>query len=279
MPVSTQSPASRATVVILAWNAWEHTRPCLESLQPTLRPGDQVVVVDNGSTDATREELAEFPWVDVVRNDKNRGFARGCNQGAARARGDAIVFLNNDTIVPAGWLDELLAPLADPEVGAVGPRSNGVSGPQLVEDVPYRGEDVTAIGEFAEARRRAHGGDTSELPRLVGFCVAVRAETFRAVEGFDESYPIGGFEDDDLCMKLRTAGFRLLVAHGSYVHHSEHATFEVNGVDWRHQQRENRRRFQEKWGIAHVPPPLAALGLSDRQRRGADAAVVPRIHC
>ena len=252
--VSTQSAGARATVVILAWNAWEHTRACLESLQPTLRPRDQVVVVDNGSTDATREELARYPWVDVVRNDENRGFARGCNQGAAAARGDTIVFLNNDTIVPAGWLEELLAPLADPEVGAVGPRSNGVSGHQLVDDVSYRGDDVTAIGEFAEARRRAHRGSTSECARLVGFCLAVRAETFRAVEGFDEGYLIGGFEDDDLCMKLRTAGFRLIVAHGSFVHHAAHVTFDVNGVDWGHQQRENKRRFAEKWGSALVPP-------------------------
>ena len=93
------------------------------------------MVVDNGSTDATREGLARYPWVDVVRNDENRGFARGCNQGAAVSRGDVIVFLNNDTIVHGGWLDELLGPFTDPEVGAAGPRSNGVSGYQLVEDV------------------------------------------------------------------------------------------------------------------------------------------------
>jgi GT2 family glycosyltransferase len=250
--VGTQSPGPRATVVILAWNAWEHTRACLDSLRPTLGPADQVVVVDNGSTDATREELAHYPWVDLVRNDENRGFARGCNQGAAVARGEIIVFLNNDTIVHGGWLDELLAPFTDPEVGAVGPRSNGVSGHQLVEGVAY-GDDVTAIGEFAEARRRAHRGSTSECARLVGFCLAVRAGTFRAVEGFDEEYRVGGYEDDDLCMKLRAAGFRLLIAHGSFVHHAAHVTFDHNGVDWRHQQRENQRRFSEKWGTEHVP--------------------------
>jgi GT2 family glycosyltransferase len=252
--VSTQRAGSRASVVVLAWNAWDHTRSCLDSLRLTLRPGDQVVVVDNGSTDATRKGLSDYTWIDVVTNDENQGFARGCNQGAAVARGDTIVFLNNDTIVHGGWLSELLAPFADPEVGAVGPHSNRVSGHQLVEEVPYRGDDVTAIGEFAEGRRRAYSGRTTELPRLVGFCMAVRAETFRAVEGFDEEYPIGGYEDDDLCMKLRTAGFRLMVAHGSYVHHSAHVTFDVNGVDWRHQQHENQRRFQKKWGREHVPP-------------------------
>ena len=165
--VSTQSSGSRATVVILAWNAWEHTRPCLDSLRPTLGPGDQVVVVDNGSTDATGEAIADYPWVDVVRNDENQGFARGCNQGAAVARGDVVVFLNNDTIVHEGWLDELLAPFTDLEVGAVGPRSNRVSGHQLIEGVSYRDGDARAIGEFAEAWRRAHAGSTSETARLV----------------------------------------------------------------------------------------------------------------
>jgi GT2 family glycosyltransferase len=252
--VSTQSPGSRATVVILAWNAWDHTAACLDSLRSTLRPGDQVVVVDNGSTDATRQGLGLYPWVDVVHNDENHGFARGCNEGAAASRGDVLVFLNNDTIVHGGWLDELLGPFTDPEVGAVGPRSNGVSGHQLVEGVAYRGDDVAAIGDFAEGRRRANSGRTSECARLVGFCLAVRAETFLAVGGFDEEYPIGGYEDDDLCMKLRTAGLRLVIAHGSFVHHAEHVTFDQNGVDWRYHQRENQLRFAEKWGREHVPP-------------------------
>src|SRR6202020_2954378 len=92
-----------ATIVIPAWNAWEHTERCLESLRPTLRETDRVVVVDNGSTDETRESLANYGWLDVVVNDENQGFARGCNQGAAEARGGVLVFLNSDTVVPTGW--------------------------------------------------------------------------------------------------------------------------------------------------------------------------------
>jgi GT2 family glycosyltransferase len=252
--VSTQDSAPRVTFVILAWNAWDHTRACLDSLRPTLRTGDQVVVVDNGSTDGTGEGLVGYPWVDVVHNDLNQGFARGCNQGAVAARGDVIVFLNNDTIVHGGWLHELVTPFVDPGVGAVGPRSNNVSGHQLLRPVDYSDDDLTAMGEFSDAQRRAHGGRTTQCARLVGFCLAVRAEAFRAVDGFDEEYPIGGYEDDDLCMKLRTAGFRLMIAHGSFVHHAAHVTFDVNGVDWRHQQVENRRRFREKWGSDHVWP-------------------------
>lgn len=139
--MSSQHVNPSATVVILAWNAWDHTRACLESLHPTLRPGDQVVVLDNGSTDATGAELLKYPWVEVLTNDLNRGFASGCNQGAALARGEVVVFLNNDTVVHDGWLQELLAPFNDAEVGAVGPRSNSVSGVQLIADVSYERDD------------------------------------------------------------------------------------------------------------------------------------------
>jgi len=241
-------------VVILAWNAWEHTRTCLESLRPTLRAGDQVVVVDNGSTDATGAELMKLPWVEVVSNHANTGFAPGCNQGAAQARGDVIVFLNNDTMVHGGWLDELLVPFVDPQVGAVGPRSNNVSGHQMVRDTPYRSDDVSSFGRFSDGWREAHAGQSSECERLVGFCVAVRTAAFRQVGGFDEEYLVGGFEDDDLSMKLRSAGFRLLVSHGSFVHHAAHVTFDANGVDWKHQQLVNMIRFREKWGTQRVPP-------------------------
>jgi GT2 family glycosyltransferase/tetratricopeptide (TPR) repeat protein len=211
------------------------------------------VVVDNGSSDETSIELAQYPWVEVVSNSVNRGFAPGCNQGANVATGEVIVFLNNDTIVFDGWLDELVSSFEDPSVGAVGPRSNNVSGHQWIPDVSYRNEEPASIGEFATAWRQAHAGRTSECSRLVGFCLAVRADVFRSVNGFDELYAIGGFEDDDLCMKIRATGARLLVAHGSFVHHIAHATFDASEVNWQHYQRQNQRRFRAKWGVDEVP--------------------------
>ncbi|TAN30989.1 glycosyltransferase [bacterium] len=212
-----------------------------------------MVVVDNGSTDATGFELRNYSWVDVVSNEANCGFGAGCNQGAAAARGQALVFLNNDTLVFDGWLEELLLPFADPTVGAVGPRSNSVSGHQIIQDIPYQGEGAAAIGEFAQAWKRAHAGQTSDCARLVGFCLAIRSEVFTRIGGFDEAYGIGGFEDDDLCMKLRGAGLRLVVAHGSFVHHAGHATFDFNGIKWQHQVC-NQELFVTKWGIDSVPP-------------------------
>src|ERR671925_1106267 len=98
-------PHAAATIVIPVWNRWELTRACLESLRPTLGPRDRVVVVDNGSEDATAAGLRAYRWLKVVTNAENRGFAAACNQGAAEAGGEGVVFLNNDTLVTRHWLD------------------------------------------------------------------------------------------------------------------------------------------------------------------------------
>jgi GT2 family glycosyltransferase/tetratricopeptide (TPR) repeat protein len=235
-----------ATVVIPAWNQWAMTRACLEALRPTLGPRDEVVVVDNGSVDRTASALARYGWVKVVRNDTNRGFAAACNQGAAVAGGEVVVFLNNDTLPVGRWLDELCAPFADPTVVATGPRSNFVFGPQLVTEVAYDPSRTGELRRFVRDWQAAHAGEVTETDRLVGFCLAVRREAFWSVGGFDEGFGIGGFEDDDLCARLRAAGGRLLIVHAAFVHHHGHATFDAHGVDWLAVQESNRRRLLAK---------------------------------
>ncbi|HYA69498.1 MAG TPA: glycosyltransferase, partial [Acidimicrobiales bacterium] len=237
---------SPATIVVLAWNAWDATKACLDSLRPTLGVHDQVVVVDNGSTDATAAQLRHYPWVDVVTNEVNQGFAAGCNRGADRARHRVIVFLNNDTVLAGKWLDPLVAPLDDDTVGATGPRSNFVSGPQMVAEATYPTGDTGAVRRFARSWAQTHRAETSDVDRLVGFCLAVRADVFEAVGGFDESYGIGGFEDDDLCRRIADSGRRLVIAHESFVHHDGHRTFDANGLDWFAEQESNRNRFEQR---------------------------------
>ena len=250
------------TVVIPAWNAWAHTRRCLDALHRTIRPDDQVVVVDNGSSDDTPNAITHYRWVEVVRNQENEGFAHACNQGAARATGAVIVFLNNDTVVADGWLDELVAPLATPEVGAVGPRSDNVSGHQATTAVRYVADQPAVFARSSRAWRDQHRGVTTEVRRLVGFCLAVRRDAFATVGGFDERYTIGGFEDDDLCNRLGQLGLRLVVAHGSFVHHHGHATFEANEVDWQEVQASNKQRFVDVWGTDALPrAPLVSACL------------------
>lgn len=250
--------------MIPVWNQWQFTNACLESLRPTLGARDEVIVVDNGSEDETARSLRQFPWARVITNETNRGFAKACNQGAAAASGDIVIFLNNDTLVPSHWIDGLVKPFDDANVAATGPMSNAVSGPQMVDNASYEMGNMASFKRFAKQWREQHKGETTEFPRLVGFCLAVRRSAFHAINGFDESFETGGAEDDDLCIRLINNDGKLLICHESFVHHHGHATFDGNGLDWFAIQEKNVERFKAKHNVqirpetAHEGPFISA---------------------
>ncbi len=218
------------SIVILAWNASHVTRACLNSLKPTLRKGDQVIVVDNGSTDDTAHMLTEFDWIDTVTCQKNYGFAGGNNRGAELAKHEVIIFLNNDTLFPhREWIGKLTDIFNSKDVVASGPASDNVSGVQ------------------GEAKWAASSTSFFAVKRLVGFCLAVRRSTFEAVGGWDEGFGLGGYDDDDLCLRLSKYG-HLVFCTRSFVSHVGHQTFDANGLDWYAIQENNRLYFEKKHG-------------------------------
>ncbi len=249
-----------ATIVVPAWNAWEQTQACLESLRPTLGVQDQVIVVDNGSVDTTSTRLKLFSWAEVVTNPSNLGVAEAYNQGVRQARHDIIVFLHNDTVVTGHWLDALLMPFEDSAVGAVGPRSNFCSGPQAAEGASYLDDDTAGFRQFARDWEQAHRTEISPIELLSPFCLAVRRSAFDQVLGFDDDDAAAGIEEDDLCRRLTSKGWGLRIAHGSFVHHGGHRTFEANGVDWYARRSANRTRFDDRWGpgAPRVHPLISA---------------------
>jgi GT2 family glycosyltransferase/tetratricopeptide (TPR) repeat protein len=240
---------SPVSIVIPAWNAWHATRDCLDSLRPTLGVRDEVIVVDNGSDDDTLKELQKYSWVKVIHHDENQGFAKGNNSGAREAQHDILVFLNNDTMLPSRWLDELIFPLdKDEKVGATGPMSNFVSGAQLVADAAYeKTQSIAEFKKFARDWQAEHTSQIEETDRLVGFCIAIRKTAFEQVGGWDERYGLGGFEDDDMCKGLTNNNWKLLICKGSFVHHTGHVTFSDNNVDVFGVQADNGEKFSRKF--------------------------------
>ena len=114
----------RVTVIILCWNRWDLTQRCLSTIRThTDLARAEILVVDNGSTDATPRELKRYDWLRVLRNDRNLGFVRGNNVGiAASDRATDVILLNNDIeITQSDWIDRLQATAhAAPDVGVVG---------------------------------------------------------------------------------------------------------------------------------------------------------------
>ena len=137
---------SLASVIVPCWNQLEFTRHCIAALRRHTREPWELVVIDNGSTDGTRDYLAGVQDmspvpVRVVANARNLGFPAAINQGLRRARGEYLVLLNNDVVVTEGWLDHLVA-LASASTEGIGPGIAGKMGAGL---------DLTVI-DFNELR-------------------------------------------------------------------------------------------------------------------------------
>lgn len=210
------------SIVLVTYNQVDYTRRCLESIEQFTDLPYEIIVVDNASSDDTRDYLRRHPRVQLLANATNRGFPAAANQGIRAASGQQILLLNNDTIVTTGWLERLLSALEQEHVGLVGPCSNCVSGPQEVT-VGYK--NLTDLDGWAWDWSRAHRGQTVTLDRLVGFCLLVRREVFEKIGLLDERFGIGCYEDDDICRRAIAAGFRAVVAQDAFVHHFGSRTF------------------------------------------------------
>ena len=256
-----QSPPGNAkasaSVVVVTHDNLVFTRLCLRSvLANTASDGFELVVVDNGSSDGTTAYLARLVEQDarvrVLLNGTNMGFAPACNQGLALAGGDHLVLLNNDTMVPPGWLDGLRRHLAEPGVGLVGPVTNRI-GNEAEIDTDYRTWE-----EFLEAaRRRAsdHAGEWLEIGTPAMFCLAMRRQTYLRLGPLDESYEIGLLEDDDYAERARRAGYELRCADDVLVHHFGEASFGqlVPSGEYTRILEANQRRYAQKWGRPWQP--------------------------
>jgi GT2 family glycosyltransferase len=250
------------SIVVAAPDGLAFTRLCLESVLLNSAEADaELIVVDNGSRDGTREYLAALAERDsrvrVLRNDENRGFGPAVNQGLSAATGDILVVLNNDTIVPPGWLPRLAAHLRRAEIGLVGPTTNRC-GNEAEVDAPYRiyGEMV----QLSERRAGDHRGVAFDIEVATLFCAAMRRDAYERVGDLDERFEVGLFEDDDYSVRMREAGLRVVCAEDVFVHHFGEASLGELVSSGRHGElfRTNKARFEEKWGLswqAHLRRP------------------------
>ncbi|MFD0587176.1 glycosyltransferase family 2 protein [Paenibacillus sp. GCM10027627] len=237
----------KTSIVILTHNQFHHTVLCLESIRKHTPEEYELIFVDNASTDMTKAYLELQPDVRLINNAENRGFAVACNQGLEAATGEAVLFLNNDTVVTPGWLGHMLQALqSSPDVGMCGPFTNYASGHQVIK-VPYT--DLLDLDSFAIEHGSTFEGTITEVRRLIGFCLLVRRSVLDEIGGFDELFGLGNFEDDDLCLRAAFAGYRLVIANASFVHHVGHATMKEVRVDKTSLLLyQNRYRALEKWG-------------------------------
>lgn len=241
------------SIIIPAHNGLAHTRACLESVAAHTPEPHEVLLVENGSTDGTADWVAaRLPHVQVLRADGPLGFPRACNLGLARARGEQLLLLNNDTLVTPGWLANLTRCLQEaPRAGLVGPLTNRASGLQQIP-VPYR--DPAEAAAFGAAFNRPDPARWLPVPRLVGFCLLFSRETYRRLGPLDEALSPGTFEDDDYCLRALRRGLRPYLAADTFIHHHGGATFAAAGIDVAAAMARNGRLLAAKHGLRRYDP-------------------------
>jgi GT2 family glycosyltransferase/glycosyltransferase involved in cell wall biosynthesis len=214
-------------------------------------------------------------YFKLVRNNENRGFAAGNNQGMAEAQGDYIVLMNNDVVVTAKWLKRMIACAEKKRgIGMVGPMSNYVSGPQWVKEVTYDTTSLSNLDRFSERYAKEHDGKAKPFWRVVGFCMLIKRAVVAKIGGLDERYGLGNFEDDDFSLRAALAGFESWIAMDCFVHHFGNRTFQGAKIDYRESLNKNWEIFKRKWSL----PAGAAYGSSYDLTRVAKEGFVPAKH-
>jgi GT2 family glycosyltransferase len=242
----------KVSIIIVTYNNLELTQLCVESIfRNTTYPNYEVIIIDNASTGDTRNYLRYLarsnPAVKVVLNDDNRGFAAANNQGLRLAQGNYLVLLNNDTVVPKGWVEPMLHHLELPPIGLVGPVTNSV-GNEAKIDVAYSSlEQMEAFSDLYTAQNR---GRCFDIAMLAMFCVGMRREVFEEIGFLDEKFGLGMFEDDDYSRRAQNLGYRTVCAEDAFVHHYGQASFKKLIASGKYQElwERNQAYFESKWG-------------------------------
>ncbi|MGD0448758.1 MAG: glycosyltransferase family 2 protein [Candidatus Dormibacteria bacterium] len=264
--------APLASILIPVLDRVENLAACLLSLARLTAPTFETVVVANGTSEDALAGLPDPESLVLVRSPVNLGFGGGCNWGARVTRGRYVVVLNDDTEVELGWLQALVAVAqSDPRIGAVGSRLLDPDG-TLQEAGSLLWSDA---GTHQVGRGLPPGSAAYKRVRDVDYCsgcgLLVTREAWDEVGGFDEAFFPGYFEDVDLCLSLRSRGYRVVYAPSARLRH-------LGGGSTDPAQRSaaavrNGRRFIAKWSTAladYAPQPTA------RDRDRAVSAAIDR---
>lgn len=243
------------SVILPVYNAPDDVAVCLDSLERHLEGEErEIILLDDASGPETAALLTAFvrrletrasgrPAVRLVTRSENRGYLRNVNQGLAEASGDVIVLLNSDTAVPSGFAERVSACLAsDPAIGLASPVGSHCGLFSIPMKPGWTGADVDRMDAFLRDW-------PPEYPTVIlpdGFCFCLRRTMLDQVGIFDERYAPGYFEETDLGMRARRAGWKTVLIDNLYVYHKAQASF--GSARNRELVRRNEALFREQWG-------------------------------
>ena len=264
--VMPKSDLPLVSIIIPVHNHFDATLNCLKSLSSTQEKASfEIIIIDDSSTDVTFDVLSKCENIQYIRNEQNLGFLRSCNKAAQTARGQYLVFLNNDTIVLPGWLDSLIDTFGEyHEAGLVGSKLIYPDG-RLQEAGGVMWEDATGInfGRDDDPKKPQYNY-LRDADYCSGASICIPKPVWEELDGFDELFTPAYYEDTDLAFRLRKRGYSVLFQPFSRVIHLEGVTSGTNiNTGIKRYQEVNRQKFIERWkdvlrehGNSFTPPIL-----------------------
>jgi GT2 family glycosyltransferase len=254
------------TAIVVNYNGATYLGPCLLALQHTFPPPSATIVIDNASTDDSLIELHAFPRVEALVQRQNLGFAAGANVGLSATVTDYAVILNPDVEVAPDFGAALLAAFdRHPRLAAAGSLLThpGLDRIQHAGGVLERPLMTTRHRGYGESDFTPYLAD-ADVDFVTGGALGLRLAALAEIGGFDERFSPVYYEDVDLCVRLRSSGWRVMLIPALRAEHHEGVTLKREPAYFRHLHR-NRLRFAMKhlsraeWSYQFVPAELDRL--------------------
>lgn len=241
----------KVSIIIPVYNQLEFLERCLKKIEENTGPIDyEIIICDDRSNEPNIDNFYQKLPFKVIRNNKRLFFAKTCNKGAREAKGDIFLFLNSDTEPEKNWLAPMVNLInSSREIGIVGSKllypdrtiqHIGVYYDLTLKDgMHYHKRENEFIKEAVTLR---------ECEAVTGACLMIRKQLFDALGGFDERF-YHGWEDLDLCFRVRRAGLKIYYCPESVLIHHEGKS-NANTKSWkaRYKERKNRLIFNKRWG-------------------------------
>ena len=243
-------PAPTVSILIPVYNQIQVTIACLHSvLRHTKDVKYEVIVVDDRSDRESAGTLRQIRGLRLIRNESNRGFLKSCNAAAAAARGEYLLFLNNDTEVTNGWLTAMLGVFEErKDAGLVGAKLVYPDGRlQEAGGIMWRDASGVNVGKWDDPNKPEYNY-LREVDYCSGACIMVPKALFDSVGGFDVRYAPAYYEDTDLAFAVRASGRKVYYQPlATIIHHEGQTSGTSTDSGVKSYQLVNQVKFREKW--------------------------------